>query len=83
MKIIIGENVYNGNRGYIDSCLNIAKDKYTREKVNAIYALEKDDMYHMMRQTYSTNMCLKDAVKEYEEIGFKCHYVEHLKKGES
>ena len=86
MKVLAGERVFSGDSIYADNCLAIAREKFKKENVNALYALEKDDTLHMMKEVFSTCGELLSRITEYEEFGFKCHYITkdaHLKKGGS
>lgn len=75
MKIIIGENAYEADRQYIDNSLKVAKDNYIKKNNNALYALEKDGIINMMRETFITRKQLHEKVESYEKLGFKCYFV--------
>ncbi len=73
--IIVNGNAYKGDEQYVKNCLKIAKEKYKKEKANAIYAVEKDGIIEMKRDTFPSGALLSEASKQYTQQGFKVYSV--------
>lgn len=73
--IIVNGNAYQGDEQYAKNCLNLAKEKFKKEKANAIYAVEKDNIIEMKRDTFLSGALLSEASKQYTQQGFKVYSV--------
>lgn len=75
MLIYINGNVYEGDRQYADAILKVAKEKYKKERSNAIYGVEKNGMLEMKRETFLSSKLMQEKSAEYRKVGFKVHSV--------
>ncbi len=75
MLIHINGNVYEGDRQYADAILKVAKEKYKKERSNAIYGVEKNDMLEMKRETFLSSKLMNEKISEYRKAGFKVYSV--------
>lgn len=75
MVIHINGNIYSGDRKYADSILKIAKDKFKKERSNAIYGIEKGDTLEMKRDTFLSAKLMNESIAEYRKNGFKVYFV--------
>ena len=73
MVIQINGNTYSGDRAYADSILKIAKEKYKKERSNAIYGIEKDDILEMKRDTFLSSKLMNEEITKYRNNGFKVY----------
>ena len=72
MKVLLNNSVYEMSRKQFRGVLSVAK----KAVKHGIYAVEKDGMAQMKKETYSNKAELEKAVSEYEEKGFKVYYNE-------
>ena len=70
MKVLLNNSVYEMSRKQFDGVLKVAK----KAVKHGIYAVEKDGMAQMKKETHSNKAEIEKAVAEYEEKGFKVHY---------
>ena len=72
MKVLLNNSVYEMSRKQFRGVLSVAK----KAGKHGIYAVEKDGMAQMKKETHSNKAELEKAVAEYEEKGFKVYYNE-------
>lgn len=70
MKVLLNNSVYEMGRKQFDGVLKVAK----KAVKHGIYAVEKDGMAQMKKETHSNKAELEKAVAEYEANGFKVYY---------
>lgn len=70
MRVILNDSIYEMNRKQFQAMLKIAKEAVKQ----GIYAVEKDGVAEMKKESFDSNEELKKAVAEYESKGFKVHY---------
>ena len=70
MRVLLNDHIYETSRKQFRGVLSVAK-KAVR---HGIYAVEKDGMAQMKKETHSNKAELEKAVAEYEEKGFKVYY---------
>lgn len=70
MKIIINDSLYEMGRKEYKGVLKIASEQIPC----GIYAVEKDGICELRKDTFESEEELKKAVAEYAEIGFKVNY---------
>ena len=70
MRVILKDNVYQMNRKQFKAVLDIAKDSVKF----GIYAVEKNGIAEMKKETFNSKEDLKKTVAEYEKNGFKVYY---------
>lgn len=74
-NLIVNGNTYEAGPTYIQNCLNLAKEKFKKEKENAIYAVEKDNIIEMKKETFLSGALLSEASKQYTQKGYKVYSV--------
>lgn len=67
----MNDHIYDMRRKQFNGVLKVAKKAVKR----GIYAVEKNGMAEMKKETYSNKTELEKAVKKYEEKGFKVYYI--------
>ena len=70
MRVLLNDHIYDMRRKQFDGVLKVAKKAVN----HGIYAVEKDGVAEMKKETYSNKSELEKVVKEYEEKGFKVYY---------
>ena len=70
MRVLLSDHIYDMDRKQLDGVLKVAKKAVKR----GIYAVEKDGMAEMKKETYSNKAGLEKSVAEYKENGFKVYY---------
>ena len=70
MRVLLNDHLYDMDRKQFDGVLKVAKKAVRR----GIYAVEKDGMAQMKKETHSNKAEIEKAVAEYEEKGFKVYY---------
>ena len=66
----MNDNIYGMYRKQFNGVLKVAKKAVN----HGIYAVEKDGVAEMKKETYSNKSELEKVVKEYEAKGFKVYY---------
>lgn len=70
MKVIVNESVYEMGRKEYRGILKVASEQIPF----GIYAVEKDGICELRKDTFGSKEELKKSVSEYAEKGFKVHY---------
>lgn len=70
MRVILENSVYEMNRKQFRAVMEVAKKSVKR----GIYAIEKDGLAEMKKDTFDSKEDLRKAVAEYESKGFKVYY---------
>lgn len=70
MKVIVNESVYEMGRKEYKGVLKVASEQIPC----GIYAVEKDGICELRKDTFGSKEEFKKAVAEYTEKGFKVHY---------
>lgn len=70
MKVIVNESVYEMGRKEYRGVLKVASQQITC----GIYAVEKDGICELRKDTFDDKEELKKTIAEYEVKGFKAHY---------
>lgn len=70
MKVIVNESVYEMGRKECRGILKVAR----KQIPCGIYAVEKDGICELQKDTFENKEELKKTVAEYEAKGFKVHY---------
>lgn len=70
MKVIVNESVYEMRRKEYKGVLKVA----SKQIPCGIYAVEKDGICELRKDTFDSKEELKKAVAEYVAKGFKVHY---------
>lgn len=80
IKLIIGNKVWEVSQKMANATLEIAKQKYEKENVNAIYAVEKDNIISMQNDVYNETFEFNKAIENWTKSGYKCHFTSVNKK---
>ena len=70
MRVLLNDHIYDMSRKQLNGVLKVAK----KAVKHGIYAVEKDGLAEMKKETYSNKAELEKAVAEYESKGFKVYY---------
>lgn len=70
MKVIVNENVYEMGRKEYRGVLKVAR----KQIPCGVYAVEKDGICELRKDTFDSKEELKKAVAEYVAKGFKVRY---------
>lgn len=73
--VVIGEKVYEVSNKMAMATINIAKNKYKEENVNAIVAVQKDNIISMQKDVFDTSAALEKAITNWGHGGYTCYYV--------
>lgn len=76
MIVTVNNHTYSMGIVAYQATLQIAKDKFLADKVNAIYAIVKDNIVQMDKQVFESTGELYKAKSKYEADGFTVEYVE-------
>ena len=74
VNVVIGDKAYQMTRKMAKSIIDMAKQKYKNENVNAIVAVEKDNIISMQRDVHKEDTFV-DAVANWSRGGYKVYYV--------
>lgn len=72
--LVIDKKVWNVSKKMILSTIEVAKNKYRKENVNAIVAVEKDGMFTLQKDVFDNTDAFVEAVANWERGGYKCYY---------
>ena len=70
MRVLLNDHLYDMDRKQFYGVLKVAK----KAVKHGIYAVEKDGMAEMKKETCSNREELKKSVAEYAKSGFKVYY---------
>ena len=70
MRVLLNDHIYEMSRKQFRGVLKVAK----KAVKHGIYAVEKDGMAEMKKETCSNREELKKSVAEYAKSGFKVYY---------
>ena len=79
VKMVVGNKVWEVSRKMANATIELAKQKYMKENVNAIVAVEKDGIISMQKDVFDKTDAFVKAVANWEHGGYKCYYIS--KKG--
>ena len=72
MKVIVNDSVYKMTKKQLNGVLDIA----SKQIPFGIYAIEKDGICELRKDTFENEDELKQAVSDFEGKGFKVRYNE-------
>lgn len=79
VRVIIDKKVWEVSRKMANATIEIAKQKYMKENVNAIVAVEKDGTISMQKDVFDKTDAFVKAIQNWERCGYKCYFT--TKKG--
>ena len=75
VKMVIGDKVWEVSRKMVNATIELAKQKYMKENVNAIVAVEKDGIISMQKDVFDNTDAFVKAVANWERGGYRCYYI--------
>ena len=75
IKLIVDKKCYAVSEKMAMATIKLAKEKYKKENINAIVAVQKDDMIVMQKEVHEHRAAFEKAVKDWETSGYKVYYV--------
>lgn len=79
IKLIVDKKCYAVSEKMAMATINLAKEKYKKENINAIVAVQKNDMIVMQKEVHEHNDAFEKSIKDWETSGYKCYFT--TKKG--
>ena len=79
VTMIIGSKAYNCTKRMAIATIELAKQKYEKEDVNAIVAVEKDGIVSLQKDVYTNNFEMINQIAMWSRGGYIVHYTS--KKG--
>ena len=79
VRVIIDKKVWEVSRKMANATIEIAKQKYMKENVNAIVAVEKEGTIAMQKDVFDKTDAFVKAIQNWERSGYKCYFT--TKKG--
>ena len=79
VKVVVGNKVHQTSEKMAKAIIDMAKQKYKKENVNAIVAVRKDDIISLQKDVFDTVEELINQVEKWTQGGYKCYYT--TKKG--
>ena len=73
--VLLNEHQYTMGEKQLKSILQLAKNKFRKDKQSAIYAVVKGNVVQMLSEPYDNAQDLRKAIAQYKCKGFyKVHY---------
>lgn len=79
VTVVIGNKAYQMTKKMAKGIIEMAKQKYKTENVNAIVAVEKDGIISMQKDVYNSTDEMLEAVVKWTNGKYNTYYV--TKKG--
>lgn len=79
VRMVVGAKVWEVSRKMVNATIELAKQKYMKENVNAIVAVEKDGIIAMQKDVFDKTDAFVKAIQNWERGGYKCYFT--TKKG--
>lgn len=79
VRMVVGTKVWEVSRKMVNATIELAKQKYMKENVNAIVAVEKDGIIAMQKDVFDKTDAFVKAIQNWERGGYKCYFT--TKKG--
>lgn len=77
--MVVGTKVWEVSRKMVNATIELAKQKYMKENVNAIVAVEKDGIIAMQKDVFDKTDAFVKEIQNWERGGYKCYFT--TKKG--
>lgn len=74
IKLIVDKKCYAVSEKMAMATIKLAKEKYKKENINAIVAVQKDDMIVMQKEVHEHRDAFEKAIKGWETSGYKVYY---------
>ena len=72
--MVIGNKVWEVTNKMASSVIELAKQKYAKENVNAIVAVEKDNTVSLQKDVFEDTDAFVKAITNWQSGGYKCYY---------
>lgn len=79
VKMVVGDKVWVVTRKMALTTINLAKEKYKKENVNAIVAVESNGVIALQKDVFEDTDAFVKAITNWERGGYKCYFIS--KKG--
>lgn len=79
VTLVVGSKAYNCTRKMAKATIELAKQNYEKQNVNAIVAVEKDGIISLQKDVYDSAEEMLDAVVTWTKGKYSVYYV--TKKG--
>ena len=76
VTLVIEDAGYRCSRKMALATINLAKEKFIKEGVSAIVAVEKHGIISLRKDVYDDNEKFHEEIGNWEKGGFKCYYVQ-------
>ena len=76
VTLVVDNAGYRCSRKMALATINLAKEKFEKEGVNAIVAVEKHGIVSLRKDVYEENEKFHKEIADWEKGGFKCYYVQ-------
>ena len=74
VRMVVGNKVWEVSRKMANATIELAKQKYMKENVNAIVAVEKDGIIAMQKDVFDKTDAFVKEIQNWERSGYKCYY---------
>lgn len=74
VRMVVGTKVWEVSRKMVNATIELAKQKYMKENVNAIVAVEKDGIIAMQKDVFDKTDAFVKAIQNWERGGYKCYF---------
>ena len=74
--LVVGDKAHQVSKKMALATIGLAKDKYKKENVHAIVAVEKHNMISLRKDVFKSKEELTKEVDSWELGGYKCYYVQ-------
>lgn len=74
IKLLVGRKVYTVTRKMAMATISLAKDKYKKEGLTAIVAVEKDGLISLQKEIYKDNDKFEKGLNNWSKGGYKCYF---------
>lgn len=82
VNVIIGDKGWQMTLKKAQCIINLAREKYEKENMNAIVAVQKDDVVSLMKDTFTGQDKFIKEILRWEKGGYKCFYTTTKKEEE-
>lgn len=74
VRMVISSKVWQVTRKMANTTINIAKQKYEKEGVKAIVAVEKDGIIALQKDVHESTEAFEKAKQDWISGGYICYY---------
>lgn len=74
VNVVVGKKAYQMTMKMAKTVIDMAKQKYKEEGVNAVVAVKQGDMINLCHDTFEDREALSKEVAKWIRAGYKCYY---------